>query len=344
MNRSLDARSLSLDAQAALRRRAVEAVRGGMKKAQAARVFGVTWFSVHKWVESAEQGGLPALRAGKRGRPPEPRLKPHETATTVRLITSRCPDQLMLPFALWTREAVGNLLKQRFGIKVSIWTVGRYLREWGLTPQKPIRRAYERDPKAVTRWLKQEYPAIRALARSVRAEIHWGDEMGMRSDHQAGRSYGIRGRTPIIVGTGQRFGCNMISTITNKGVLAFMVFTGGFTARVFLRFLKRLMKHRPRKIFLIVDGHPVHRAASVRRWMQQHRRIIRLFFLPAYSPDLNPDELLNQDVKTNAIGRQRPENRIELLKNVRRYLRSTQHMPHIVKNYFHEKHVAYAAG
>jgi transposase len=344
MNNTSDARSLSSDAQAALRRRAVEAVRRGMKKAHAAQAFGVTWFSVHKWVEAAKTGGLPALRSTKRGRPPESRLKPHETATTVRLITSKCPDQMMLPFALWTREAVQCLLKKRLGIEVSVWTVGRYLREWGLTPQKPLRRAYERDAKAVKRWLEEEYPAIRALARSLRAEIHWGDEMGVRSDHQAGRSYGIRGRTPVITGTGQRFGCNMISTITNKGVLAFMVFTGRFTARVFLKFLRRLLKQRPRKIFVIVDGHPVHRAGTVQRWVNQNREQIRLFSLPPYSPDLNPDELLNQDVKTNAVGRQRPSDRAELLGNVRCYLRSTQRMPHVVRNYFHEKSVAYAAG
>jgi transposase len=204
-----------------------------------------------------------------------------------------------------------------------VWTVGRYLRRWGFTPQKPLRRAYERDPVAVRRWLTKQYPAIRALARRERATVFWGDETGMRSDHQAGRSWGRRGRTPVIPGTGKRFRCNMISAITNRGRLAFMVFPGSFNAAVFLRFLRRLVRHARRKVFLIVDEHPVHVAEEVERWVKRHRRHIRLFFLPGYSPELNPDELLNQDVKTNAVGRKRPRHKGELMANVRRYLWST---------------------
>lgn len=338
-----DARKLSSDAQAQLRRRAVQAVREGMSKSEAAKVFGVSRMAIHVWTVRAEAGGLGALKSKRRGRPAQPKLKPHQIATTVRLICSRCPDQLLLPFALWTREAVGRLLKQRFGLEISVWTAGRYLRSWGLTPQKPLRRAYERDPEAVRRWLQKEYPAIRALAKARRAEIHWGDEMGMRSDHQVGRSYSPKGRTPVIPGTGQRFSCNMISTVTNRGVLSFMVFTGRFTARVFLKFLRRLLRHRARIIILIVDGHPVHKARAVQSWVRGQKRLL-LFHLPPYSPDLNPDELLNNDVKSNAVGRRRPENRDQLIADVRSYLRGTQRRPQIVRNYFLEEHVAYAAG
>ena len=167
--------------------------------------------------------------------------------------------------------------------------------------------------------------------------------MGLRSDHQAGRSYGRRGRTPVIPGTGQRFGCNMISTITNRGRLAFMVFGQRFTARVFVRFLRRLIRHVGRKVFLIVDGHPVHRARLVRRWLAEHAAQLRLFWLPPYSPELNPDELLNQDVKSNAVGRRRPADRQELIDNVRSYLWGTQRKPDLVRRYFQEAHVRYAA-
>jgi len=261
----------------------------------------------------------------------------------VRLIEDRCPDQLRLPFALWTREAVQQLIARRFGIRVSVWTVGRYLARWGLTPQKPLRRAYERDPAAVKRWLQEAYPAIRTRAKREKAGIWWSDEMGMRSDHHAGRSYGRRGRTPVIPGTGRRFGCNMISAITNRGHLAFMVFKARFTADVCLRFLKRLVRHAKRKVFLIWDGHPVHRSRAVRRWVDANRTRIAMFTLPGYSPELNPDELLNQDVKTNAVGRQRPADQLTLIGNVRSYLRSTQRRPDIVRNYFQEESVRYAA-
>jgi len=167
--------------------------------------------------------------------------------------------------------------------------------------------------------------------------------MGVRSDHVAGRSYGRRGQTPVIPGTGQRFGCNMISAITNRGRLNFMVFRERFKDRVFLHFLKRLVRQVPRKVFLIVDGHPVHRAARVTRWVSAHAKKIELFRLPSYSPDLNPDEMLNQDVKSNAVGRRRAESPSELVSAVRGFLRGRQRQPDVVSRYFHKDSVRYAA-
>jgi transposase len=341
-----DARSLPGEAQEDLRRRVVQAVEKGLSQTEAAGVFGIARGTVSRWMGLVENAGRGALKARRRGRPPVSRLAPHQAATAVRHILSGCPDQLSLPFALWTREAVQELLSRKFALQVSVWTVGRYLRAWGLTPQKPVRRAYEQNPAAVRKWLEEEYPAIRAQARQFKAQIHWLDEMGLRSDHQAGRSWGRRGQTPVVLGTGQRFRCNMISSITNRGRLAFMIFRQRFTARVFLNFLGRLlrlMRKSRRKVFLIVDGHPVHKSRSVSRWLAEHCEQIRIFQLPSYSPELNPDELLNQDVKTNALGRVRPVNVQEMMDNVRSYLRITQARPKLVKNYFRERHVQYAA-
>lgn len=341
-----DARSLPGKAQEDLRRRVVEAVQKGLSQTEAAWVFAVARGTVNRWVGLWEREGGRALKARPRGRPRRSRLAPHQAATTVRLILGGCPDQLSLPFALWTREAVQQLLSRRFHLEVSVWTVGRYLRAWGLTPQKPVRRAYEQNPAAVRKWLEEEYPAIRESARQYKAQIHWLDEMGLRSDHQAGRSYGRRGHTPVVFGTGQRFRCNMISSITNRGRLAFMIFRQRFTARVFLNFLGRLLRltrKTRKKVFLIADGHPVHKSRSVKRWLAEHVAQIRIFWLPSYSPELNPDELLNQDVKTNALGRVRPINVHEMMDNVRSYLRITQGRPQLVKNYFRECHVRYAA-
>lgn len=340
---SFDSRYLSPQAQEVLRQRVIRAISNGMSQAQAARVFGVSRVSVNGWCRCWRKGGLRALRSRPRGRPSAIRLAPYQAATIVRKIVDRTPEQLKLPFVLWTREAVRDLIAQRFGIRLSVWTVGRYLRRWGFTPQKPLRRAYERDPQAVRRWLKKEYPAIRALARRERASIFWGDETGMRSDHQAGRSWGRRGRTPAIPGTGRRFRCNMISAITNRGKLAFMVFEGSFTKAVLRKFLRRLLRHAGRKVFLIIDEHPVHVSDAIQRWAGQHRRQIRLFYLPGYSPELNPDEYLNQDVKANAVGRKRPRNKAALMVNVRRYLRSTQRKSRKVRRYFHHPQVRYAA-
>jgi transposase len=339
-----DARKLSPAAQEGLRRRVVAAVtEKGMSQVQAVRTFQVSRGSIHNWLRAVEHGGSAALKAHKRGPKPRSRLAGYQAATVVRMIDDRCPDQLHLPFALWTREAVQQLIARRYGIHVSVWTVGRYLAWWGFTPQKPLRRAYEQDTAAVQDWLGNEYPSIRRQAKAEKAEIYWGDEMGMRSDHQVGTSYGRRGQTPTIPGTGKRFGCNMISAITNRGHLLFMVFKHRFTTPVFLAFLRRLVRQVGRKAFVIVDGHPVHRATAVKRWLAERADQLRLFYLPGYSPKLNPDELLNQDVKSNAVGRRRPRGQQEMISGIRSYLRSTQRQPEIVQGFFHQEDVRYAA-
>ncbi len=344
MNTNIDTRCLSPSAQEDLRRRVVQAVcEQKMSKAAAARTFNVSRTSVHDWVNKFRRRGAPGLNSKPRGRPRCSRLKGHQAGTIVRLVSDRCPDQLKLPFALWTRQAVAQLIADRFDIELSVSTIGRYLKRWGFTPQKPLRRAYERDPVAVQQWLDEQYPAIRRQAKREHAEIHWGDEMGLRSDHQTGTSYGRRGRTPVIPGTGQRFRCNMISTITNHGRLTFMVFKNRFTADVMLKFLRRLVRNSRRKVCLIVDGHPVHRSGKVKRWIAAHASQIRLILLPGYSPELNPDELLNQDVKSNALGRRRPSDLSEMIGDLRSYLRSTQRQPQVVKNYFQHETVLYAA-
>jgi transposase len=258
-------------------------------------------------------------------------------------VVDRYPEQLKLPFYLWTREAVAELIEQKFGIRLSIWTVGRYLARWGFTPQKPLRKAFERDPEQVRQWLEEKYPEIRRLAKQKKAEIYWGDEMGLRSDHVCGRSYGRCGKTPVILGTGQRFGCNMISALTNRGRLYFMIIRRRFRAEVFVEFLRRLVRQIPRYIFLIIDQHSVHVAAKVKKWLRKNEDRIQFFYLPSYSPDLNPDEKLNQDVKSNAVGRRRPHTHEEMVRNVRSYLYSRQKSPQIVNKYFDAESIRYAA-
>jgi len=338
-----DARSLPAVAQEDLRRKAVKAVLDGRKQIEVAKMFCVSRQAVGKWVKACREDGTKALKAKQKGRPTGGSLLPWQAAQIAKALVDRNPDQLKLLFYLWTREAVAQLIERRFGIQLSIWTVGRYIARWGFTPQKPMRRAYEQKPEEVKRWLEEEYPAIRKQAKRERAEICWGDEMGLRSYHAVGRFYGRRGHTPIISGTGQRFGCNMISSITNRGRLNFMVFKKRFRSGVFTDFLKRLVRQSNHKVFLIVDSHPVHRSRKVKNWLRKNDQHICLFFLPSYSPELNPDEVLNQDVKSNAVGRKRAGNQQELISNVRKYLRSRQRQHHIVKRYFQEKHVQYAA-
>lgn len=339
-----DARSLSPQAQDALRLRAVLAVKEqGMTKTECCQLFGISRQALYSWLDRYSRGGRRALKQRRRGRPRGGSLENWQAAQIAKTVVHCCPDQQHLPFYLWTREAVAQLIERQFGITLSVWTVGRYLAAWGFSPQKPLRRAYEKDPEAVRRWLKLEYPRIRASAKREKAQIYWADEMGLRSDHQAGRSWGKIGQTPVIAGTGKRFKTNMISAITNRGRLYFMVFRKRFNWKVFTEFLRRLIKQVPHRVFLIVDEHPAHVAGQTKRWLKTHKERIRIFFLPPYSPELNPDEYLNQDVKSNALGRRRPRDFKEMEAHLRGYLRSTQKMPAVVRRFFRHAKVRYAA-
>ena len=333
-------RTLELLALHLLRRQVVRAVRGGMLQTAAARTFGGSLRAVSKWMRFDREGWLRALTLKRRGRRPgEGRLSAKRAECIRSMIVGTLPDQLKLPFFLWTRAAGVSLIAREYGIAVSLVTVGRYLRTWGLSPQKPVRRVYEGNDAAIARWLTQGYSTLARQARREKAAIYWGDEMGLRSDHVTGTSYAPIGRTPVVRATGQRFGCNMISAITNKGVLAFMVFQGKFKAPVFVAFTQRLVKQVVGNIYLIVEGDPVHKSRTAKRFVDHHTSRLRLIRMPGYCPELNPDELLNQDVKTNGLSKSWPTNRTELMVTVRRHLYRRQKQSQIIKNLFHEKHV-----
>lgn len=340
-----DARTLAPAAQAHLRQLVVKALRRGSRQTAAAKTYGVSLRAVHTWAALDTVGGLRALKPKRRGRRPGEggRLSVAQAQRIRSLIMGKMPDQLKLPFYLWTRAAVVHLIARQYGLTISLTTVGRYLRTWGMSPQKPVRRAYERTDKAIAQWLSETYPDLAREARRDGARIYWGDEMGLRSDHVAGTSYAPLGQTPVIRATGQRFGCNMISAITNRGTLSFMVFHGKFDGVRFVDFLRRLLKQAAGKVYLIVDGHPVHKSTVATRFVAEHATRLRLILLPGYCPELNPDELLNQDVKTNALGKSRPTNRPEMMATVRRHLHRRQKQPQVITNLFREKHVCYAA-
>jgi len=344
MAKKPDGRRVDAATQAHVRRAAVKAVRAGMTQTAAAVTFGVSVRAVNKWIALDKVGGLRALAPQQRGRRPgEGRLTPAQALRIQQLILDKMPDQLKLGFSLWTRAAVVALIARRLDLTISLTTAGRYLTAWGFSPQKPVRRAYERNDVAIARWLKQDYPAIVRDAKREGATIYWGDEMGLRSDHVTGTSYAPVGQTPVIRATGQRFGCSMISAITNRGHLVFRVFHGTFRAPMFVDFLRRVRLQSAGKVYCIVDGHPVHRAKIVTRFVAENAADFRLIQLPGYCPELNPDELLNQDFKTNALGKSRSRDRAEMMATVRRHLFRRQKQPQIIQNLFHEKHVQYAA-
>jgi transposase len=316
----------------------------GQKIGRTAELLEVSRMSVSTWVKAARSGGDAALAAQKRGRKPgHTLLSAAQTKRAVGWVRDACPDQLKLPLFLWTQEAVQALIKRRLGLEVSRSTAGRVMRANGFSSQKPTRRAFEQDQAAVDQWLQEEYPAIAAAAKAEQAVILWGDETGMRSDHQTGTSYSPVGQTPVIDGTGKRFKCNMISALSNRGQLQFMIFKANFTVGVCLRFLRRLLQHNRRKVVLIWDGHPVHGSAAVAAFVAENAARLKVYRLPSYSPDLNPDEWVNNDVKSNALGRKRPRTQQQMIRHIRAHMHKRKNDPALVRRFFQEESVRYAA-
>jgi transposase len=289
--------------------------------------------------------GATGLVSKPRGRRPDEQrlLDAAQEAEVQGLICRHTPDELGLPFALWSRAAVGLLITRRCGVELAVRTVGKYLARWGFTAQKPIRRAYEQDPAAVRRWRRREYPAIVARARQARGVIFWGDETGLRSDDVRGRSYAPRGRTPEVRVCHKRARLSLISAVANKGELRWMVAEGAVNAPTFIRFLQRLIRDARRKVFLILDRLKAHRARLTREWLAEHRSEIEVFYLPSYSPELNPDEGVNADLK-QAVPRKAPARSKQQLKRATiGHMRSLAKQPKRIRAIFQHQQFRYAA-
>lgn len=282
-----------------IRRRGLNLIKCGATQKSVAETMGVRTKTVCSWVKSYKAKGLKGLKDAKRGVKSEDKklLTLSQEKQIQLIIIDKMPDQLKLSFSLWTRKAVQELIEREFSIVIAITTTGDYLRSWGFTPQKPKKKAYEQNSKAVKKWLKEDYPKVRKRAKSENAEIHWGDETGIKNSSQYGRSYAPKGKTPVRRTIGKRLSTNMISSITNQGKVEFMIYSGTMNADRFLKFLRQLIKNRERKVYLILDNLKVHHSKIVKKWVEKNKRTIELFFLPSYSPEKNPDEYLNCDLK-----------------------------------------------
>ena len=277
-----DARKLKTEAQQVLRNQVIRLRKAGKTYKEIGEIVGIHHVSACHLYKTYEKGGSKAIKIKKRGRKKDSfrTLEPEQEKRLKKAITDKTPDQLKFPFALWTRRAIQQLIKQLFSIDMPIRTVGEYLRHWGFTPQKPLRRAYEQNPKAVQKWLDEQYPAIVAKAKKETAEINWGDETGLRSDSQHGRSYAPKGKTPAINLSAKRERVNLISSITNQGKVRFMIYNKAMNAQIFIKFCSRLIKDAGKKIYLILDNLRVHHSHVVKDWVDQHKEKIELFFYP----------------------------------------------------------------
>lgn len=343
--KKIDARKLTPEIQQHNRDLAIRLFQQGKKRADIAEIVGVHYGVACRWIRAWKQGGEQAIKQGQRGRRSEEqrRLTAVQESVLKKLICDKNPDQMKLPFALWNRKAIQAVVKQMWNVRIAIRTVGDYLKRWGYTPQKPAKRAYERKPKAVKEWLDNTYPEIKSRASEEGAEIYWGDETGIRNDCQHSRGYAPKGQTPIVEINAKRFSTNMISAVNNQGTVRFMMYGENMTAKVLLRFMKRLIKDAGRKVFLILDNLRVHHAKLVKAWLARHADEIEVFYLPAYSPDLNPDEYLNADLKAGIRSAAPARNQADLAGKVLSHMRMLQKKPKRVAKYFEHPAISYAS-
>jgi transposase len=341
----IDARTLNQEAQYQIRRQVVKLRKRGMKYKDIGEVVGITKTYACTVFKRFERKGVSAILKKQRGRRPGEQLtlKEEQAAAIQKMIIDKTPDQLKMPFALWTRQAVQQLIKQQYKIVMPIRTVGEYLKRWGFTAQKPAKRAYEQNPKAVKKWLEEEYPSIAQQVKNDRGEIHWCDETGVRNDESSGRGYAPKGKTPIIRLNANRKSISMISAITNQGKVRFMVYKDAMNADLFIKFMGRLLKDAGRKVFLIVDNLRTHHSKPVKKWLHSHRDEIEVFYLPSYSPELNPDEYLNCDMKTAVHSGIPARNDKELKTKVVSRMRKLQKLPERITKYFKHPRISYAA-
>jgi len=339
-----DARKLTQQAQYELRRACIKLLKTGKSQREVAGILDIAFQTVNRWWKTYLAEGMPGLKPTLRGRRNGQKrtLTPEQEKEIQLTIRDKYPEQLKLKFALWNRQAVIDLIEQKFGIKLPIRTAGEYLKRWGYTPQKPIRKAYEQQPEKVQQWLDETYPEIEKRAKTENAQIQWADETGLKNTDARGRGYAPKGKTPTVLGSAKRFSVNMISSLSNKGQLRFMIYEGSFTADTFLTFLRRLTKDAKQKIFLIVDNLRVHHAKKVQAWAEKHSKKIELFFLPPYSPEHNPDEYVNQDIKQELKKKPSPDSQEQLHENLSSYMRSLQRKPKKVKKFFEHEKVQYA--
>ena len=341
--RTNDARRLDHATLEAMRERAVRSVHDGESPEVVARIIGISRSTIYGWLAQYRRGGWSALKAKPLfGRPPK--LDGKKLKWVYDTVTQKNPMQLKFAFALWTREMVARLIKVKFNISLSPVSVGRLLAQLGITCQRPLHRALERDEALVRQWLKQEYPRIRALAQREKADIYFGDAAHMRSDHHAGRTWGKKGETPVVLSTGARYRMSLISAVTSRGHMRFMIKeTGGVNAEVFIEFLRRLMIGSKNRIFIIVDRGPAHVAKKTKAFVASLGGRLRLFYLPPYSPDKNPDELVWKHLKADTVGRISITSFDDFKDKVRSSMLSLQRSPAKIRAFFQKPSLQYAA-
>ena len=320
---------------------AVKRVEAGESPEFVAEGLGINRRTIYRWLNAYHYGGEASLKAKPIPGAP-PKLDDKQMNKLSRTIRGKNPQQLKFEYALWTLAIIRQYILDEFKVGLSETSVGRLMKRLGLSAQRPLYRAWQQDPERVKEWQEKTYPGIEKRAKREKALIMFSDEAGLRSDHHSGTTWGAVGDTPIVKSTGARYRVNMLSAVSKRGDFRFMITERSVNAAVFCEFLRRLITGMDRKIFLIVDGHPAHKAKVVQRFLANHQDKIELFFLPAYSPELNPDELVWNHVKSR-VGKVVVHTKEQLMQAVERSLHSLQKLPKIVASFFHTSTCMYAA-
>jgi len=330
----------------ALRKQAVRLHLKGLPVMQIVMATGLSWPGVRAALDLHAKGGMAALKPAVRGKKPGTgrSLNAEQEQAIRQTICDKRPEQLKMEFALWSRAAVMQLIERQYGIKLHVRSVGKYLARWGFTPQKPIKKAYEQRPEAVQKWLNEEYPAIAERAKAEGGEIHWGDETALVNTDVRGRSYAPAGQTPVAYAVGgSRQKLSMIATVNNQGKTRWMIIDEAFNADRLIEFMEALIRDAGKKVFLILDNLRVHHSKPVKAWATERKDRIELFYLPSYSPELNPEERLNADLK-HVIGTTVPARTKTRLKAVAtKHMTELEQSPERVMAFFQDPRVRYAA-
>lgn len=338
----IDGRTLSHEVSEKIRHMAIQRVKEGEKPSVVIKSFGLSRTSIYPWIRAEHKHGVPALAARKHpGR--KFTLTPPQRMRVRRWICGKDPRQYGFDFGLWTRKIVCLLIQEKMGATLGLTAVGRLLHQIGVTPQKPLRGAYERDPVAIEQWKRERYPDLRARAKRRKAEIFFLDEAGVRSDQVLGRTWGEKGKTPEVHTSGQRQSINAISAINARGAFWYEVYSGRFNATLFMEFLRSFLRGRRQSIFLVVDGHPSHRAKRIAAYIQCLKGRLELHFLPGYAPELNPDEFVWNHLKHEGVSKKPLKRNESLRQRVEDDLAHIKRRPALVRSFFRAPSVSYTA-
>ena len=329
----LDNRSLDHKVLEHLRILAVERVLAGEKPSAVAKSLGVYRTSIYKWLRAHKKHGSEGLKSTT-AKGPTPKLTEAQKRQVRRWIIGKDPRQYGFDFGLWTRSIIREMIQDSFAVSLTLPSIGHLLTSLDITPQKPLRRAYERDEKQIQQWKEEKYPALRKRAQQRGAEIFFLDEVGVRSDSPLGRSYGLKGRTPVVKTSGQRQKINAISAVNAKGAFWYQVYSGMLTAVMFVVLLKDLLRGRRNPVMLVLDGLPVHKAKLVAKYVQSTQGRLELHFLPPYAPDLNPDEFVWSHLKQNGTSKKPLRKNEALRQRVENDLLSIKQKSGLVRSFF----------